>query len=156
MNIDVVRIHFKDKGCDEYSYKYLPFEYCCDRLKNFDYIEFNAEYDRSDPNAYCDENDNIIPGFSITFEEPVAWEDYNDTVYYRIDCCPFCGQKININIVREEDRTGQYAAMKHLSEVKNELSLKTDSKSEYYKLFSEIREIDQEINEFMDFGEYKE
>ena len=33
MNIDVVRIHFKDKGCDEYSYKYLPFEYCCDRLK---------------------------------------------------------------------------------------------------------------------------
>lgn len=156
MNIDVVRIHFKDKGCDEYSYKYLPFEYCCDRLKNFDYIEFNAEYDRSDPNAYCDENGNIIPGFSITFEEPVAWEDYNDTVYYRIDYCPFCGQKININIVREEDRAGQYAVMKYLREVKNELSLKTDSKSEYYKLFSEIREIDQEINEFMDFGEYKE
>ena len=46
--------------------------------------------------------------------------------------------------------------MKYLREVKNELSLKTDSKSEYDKLFSEMREIDQEINEFMDFGEYKE
>ena len=34
MNIDVVRIHFKDNyGDDKYSYKYLPFQYCCDNLK---------------------------------------------------------------------------------------------------------------------------
>ena len=86
----------------------------------------------------------------------MAWEDYDEPVYHRINYCPFCGQKININIVREEDRTGQYAVMKYLREVKNELNLKTDSKSEYDKLFSEMREIDQEINEFMNFGEYKE
>lgn len=156
MNIDVVRIHFKDEGCDEYAYKYLPFEYCCDRLKNFEHIKFNDEYDYSDPNVYCDDSGNIIPGFSFCVEEPVAWENYTDTAYHRINYCPFCGQKININVVREEDRTGQYAVMKYLREVKNELSLKTDSKSEYYKLLSEMREIDQETNEFMDFGEYKE
>ena len=154
MNIDVVRVHFKDKGCDEYSYKYLPFEYCCDRLKNFDYIEFNAEYDRSGPNAYCDENDNIIPGFSITFDEPVAWEDYNDTVYYRIDYCPFCGQKININIVREEDKSYQYAVMSALRDSKKELSLKTDSKSEYDRLRNEVRDIDAKLDEFWGFGKY--
>ena len=35
MNIDVVRIHFKDNyGDDKYSYKYLPFQYCCEYLKN--------------------------------------------------------------------------------------------------------------------------
>lgn len=155
MNIDVIRIHFKDEGRDEYSYKYLPFEYCCDKLKNFNYIEFNAEYDRNDPNAYCDEYDNIIPGFSITFEEPVAWEDYTDTVYYRINCCPFCGQKININIVREEDKSYQYAVMSALRDSKKELSVKTDSKSEYDKLRNEVRDIDAKLCEFWGFGEYK-
>ena len=157
MNIDVVRIHYQDNyGDDEYSYKYLPFQYCCDKLKDFEYIKFNDECNYSDPNEYLDKEGSVVPGFSITFEKPVAWGDYAEPVYHRINYCPFCGQKININIVREEDRTGQYAAMKRLREVKNELSLKTDSKSEYDKLFSEMREIDQEINEFIDFGEYKE
>ena len=139
MNIDVIRIHYQDNyGDDNYSYKYIPFEYCCDKLKDSEYIKFNDEYNYNDPNEYLDKEGNVVP------------------VYHRINYCPFCGQKININVVREEDRTGQYAVMKYLREVKNELSLKTDSKSEYDKLFSEMREIDQEINEFMDFGEYKE
>lgn len=155
MNIDVVRIHYQDKdGWDNYSYKYIPFKYCCDKLKDFEYIKFNDEYNYNDPNEYLDEEGNVVPGFSITFEEPVAWEDYTEPVYHRINYCPFCGQKININVVREEDRTGQYAVMEYLREVKNELRLKTDSKSECCKLLSEMREIDQEINEFMDFGEY--
>lgn len=155
MNIDVIRIRYQDKdGRDNYSYKYIPFEYCCDKLKDSEYIKFNDECNYNDPNVYLDNEGNVVPGFSITFEEPVAWEDYTEPVYHRINYCPFCGQKININVVREEDRTSQYAAMKHLREVKNELSLKTDSRSEYGKLFSEMREIDQEINDFMDFGEY--
>ena len=155
MNIDVIRIHYQDKdGWDNYSYKYIPFEYCCDKLKNAEYIVFSDDYDYLDPNDCCDEYDYTIPRFSITIDEPVAWEDYTEPAYYKINYCPFCGQKININVVREEDRTGQYAVMKYLREVKNELSLKTDSKSEYDKLFSEMREIDQEINEFMSFGEY--
>lgn len=155
MNIDVVKIHFKENGCDEYAYKYLPFEYCCDRLKNFSYIEFNAEYDQNDPNAYCDENDNIIPGFSITFEELVAWEDYTDTVHYRINYCPFCGQKININIIREEDKSCQYSVMSTLRDSKRGLSLKTDSKSECDRLYKEIEELDNKLNELWEFGEYK-
>ena len=155
MDINVVRIHYQEKdGWDNYSYKYLPFEYCCDKLKNTDYIVFSDDYDYLDPNDYCDEYDNTIPGFSFYCEEPQAWEELPENCYYRIGYCPFCGQKININVVREEDRTSQYAVMKYLREVKNELSLKTDSKSEYDKLFSEMREIDQEINEFMSFGEY--
>ena len=155
MNIDVIRIHYQDNyGDDNYSYKYIPFEYCCDELKDSEYIKFNDECNYNDPNEYLDKEGNVVPGFSITFEEPVVWEGYTEPVYHRINYCPFCGQKININVAREEDRTGQYATMKHLREVKNELSLKTDSKSEYDKLFSEMREIDQEINEFMDFGEY--
>lgn len=94
MNIDVIRIHYQDKdGWDDYSYKYIPFEYCCDKLKDSEYIKFNDECDRNDPNAYCDENDNIIPGFSITFEEPVAWEYYDEPIYHRINYCPFCGRK---------------------------------------------------------------
>ena len=155
MNIDVIRIHYQDKdGWDNYSYKYIPFEYCCDKLKNAEYIVFSDDYDYLDPNDCCDEYDCTIPRFSVIVDKPVAWEDYTESAYYKINYCPFCGQKININVVREEDRTGQYAVMKYLREVNNELSLKTDSKSEYDKLFSEMREIDQEINEFMSFGEY--
>lgn len=156
MNIDVVRIHFKEKGCDEYSYKYIPFEYCCDKLKDSEYIKFNDEYNYNDPNEYFDKEENVIPGFSITFEEPVAWEDYTEPVYHRINYCPFCGQKININIVREEDKSYQYAVMSALRDSKKELSLKTDSKSEYDRLCNEIKDLDAKLGEFWNFGEYKE
>ena len=45
MNIDIVRIHFKDNyGDDEYSYKYLPFQYCCEYLKNCPVISFGTEW----------------------------------------------------------------------------------------------------------------
>ena len=156
MNIDVIRIRFKDKGYDEYSYKYLPFEYCCDKLKNCDYIVFSNDYDYSEPDEYCDVYDNTIPGFSIWREEPQAWEELPENCYYRIGYCPFCGQKININIVREEDKSYQYAVMSALRDSKNELSLKTDSKSEYNRLYREMRELDQKLNnEFWNFGEYK-
>lgn len=156
MNIDVVRVHFKEKGCDEYSYKYLPFQYCCDKLKNAEYIVFGDDYDYLDPNDCCDEYDYTIPRFSITVDEPVDWEDYTELAYYKINYCPFCGQKININIVRDEDKSYQYAVMSALRDSKKELSLKTDSKSEYDRLCNEIKDLDAKLGEFWNFGEYKE
>lgn len=156
MNIDVVRIHFKDNyGDDKYSYKYLPFQYCCDNLKNFEHIEFNDEYDCRNPNDYCDECDNTIPGFSVCVEEPVPWEDMGNLCYYRIGYCPFCGQKININIARKEDRSADYSTMSTLRGLLKERIKSTDSKKESDSLDKEIKELDRKINEMWNFGEYK-
>ena len=155
MNIDIVRIHFKSDYGDEYSYKYLPFEYCCDNLKNFEHVEFNDEYDYHNPNDYCDEYDNTIPGFSICVEEPVPWEDMGQLCYYRIGYCPFCGQKININIVKDEDRSADYFTMSTLRGLLKERSKNTDSKKECEELDKETKELDRKINEMWSFGEYK-
>ena len=46
--------------------------------------------------------------------------------YYRIGYCPFCGQKININIAREEDRSADYSTMSTLRGLLKERIKSTD------------------------------
>lgn len=157
MNIDVVKIRFKNEyGDNEVSYKYLPFECCCEKLKNFEHIDFSDEYDCLNPNDYDDEDGATIPGFSICVEEPVAWEDMGELCYYRIGYCPFCGEKININVVREEDKSEKYLDLIALRKQKEELRRKTDSKKEYDELSESVRKINESINEMWGFNEYKD
>ena len=44
--------------------------------------------------------------------------------------------------------------MSALRDSKKELSLKTDSKSEYDRLRNEVRDIDAKLDEFWGFGKY--
>lgn len=75
--------------------------------------------------------------------------------YYRIGYCPFCGQKININIARKEDRSADYSTMSTLRGLLKERIESTDSKKESDSLDKEIKELDRKINEMWNFGEYK-
>ena len=75
--------------------------------------------------------------------------------YYRIDYCPFCGQKININTVREEDKSADYSTMSTLRGLLKERYDNNDSKKESDELDKEIKELDRKINEMWSFGEYE-
>lgn len=156
MNIDIVRIHFKDNyGDDEYSYKYLPFQYCCEYLKNCPVISFGTECNTIvDDDGYLTETDVELPHFSVSWDEPIPYEDDTWSYYSKITHCPFCGASINVNVVKEEDMASQYATMNKLRDSKNEIRRNTDSLKERDKLNKEISELDEKINEFMSFGEY--
>lgn len=151
MNINVVKIRFKfQNNIDEYTYKYYPFQYCCEQLKDYPAIEFDTELDDS-----LNENwEDVVPRFSIMREEPVVWEDYTDTIYTKINYCPFCGQKININIVGEEDWTARYASLEAEKDAKKAKMNKTDSKTESARLEKEIGEINYKLNGMYYFNEY--
>lgn len=155
MNIDVVRIHFKDNyGDDEYSYKYLPFQYCCERLKNCPAISFGTECNTIvDDDGYLTETDVELPHFSVSWSEPIPYEDDTWSYYSKITHCPFCGASINVNVVKEEDMTSQYATMNKLRDSKNEVRRNTDSLKEKDRLNEEICELDEKINGLWNFGE---
>jgi len=91
MNIDIVRIHFKDNyGDDEYSYKYLPFQYCCEYLKNCPVISFGTECNTIvDDDGYLTETDVELPHFSVSWDEPIPYEDDTWSYYSKITHCPF-------------------------------------------------------------------
>lgn len=157
MNIDIIKIHFKDKNLgDEFTYKYLPFEYCCGKLKAFEKIIFCEELDALDPNDTIDDTDRVYPRFAFCTEEYDPWEELPYDYYYKIDYCPFCGEKININIVNEIDKTEAYTNLDNrLVFLKYEVS-QTDSVKAKTLFEKEIDEIRKKMDDMWEFGEYRE
>ena len=107
-----------------------------------------------DDDGYLNETDVELPHFSISWDEPIPYEDDTWSYYSKITHCPFCGASINVNVVKEEDMASQYATMNKLRDSKNEIRRKTDSLKEKDKLNEEIRELDEKINGLWNFGEY--
>lgn len=157
MNIDVVKIHFKDNyGDDKYSYKYFPFEYCCERLKHCPVISFGTECNTVvDEDGYLTEIDVELPHFSISWDEPIPYENDTWSYYSKITHCPFCGASINVNVIKEEDKTVEYTKSNSLRDELNIRRRETDSKKEHEELDRKIRKLDEEINEMWNFEEYK-
>lgn len=92
---------------DEVSYKYKPMSFCCHELARNPLIELVAgEYDVT-------ENYISEPQFCIAdYDEWTEWEeDFKQDNYYPIKFCPFCGEKIETEIIREEDVSDGYAQL---------------------------------------------
>ena len=106
MNIDVVRIHFKDNyGDDKYSYKYLPFQYCCDNLKNCPVISFGTECNTIvDDDGYLTETDVELPHFSVSWDEPIN------------EKCPECGSILVKKVTKKSEK--HFCSNKECSYVK--------------------------------------
>lgn len=157
MNIDIVRIHFKDKELGEQSaYKYLPYEYCCDKLKGFSRIFLCNELDSMDTNNGIDEDGNLIPGFSLCVDEEEPWEEGTWAYYYRIDYCPFCGEKININVVNDVDKSELYTKLENCYKAFKEAAEETDSVKTKNRLEEEIEQVRRKMTDMWEFGEYDE
>ena len=125
MRIEVVKVKFDD----EYSYKYLPFKYCCEKLKHNPNISLNTEYEtQQDFCTNCEFQDKFgeeceickaitaskyddnFPSFKMCRTEIIHdWEDeFEQTYYLSIEFCPHCGEKIEIVCVKEIDKTEEF------------------------------------------------
>lgn len=132
----------------EVSYKVLNIERCCDKLINSKNTRLNKAYDEHGCYDYDSEEDYSVKLFRK--EEWTDWEDtFSENYYEKIDYCPFCGEKIIVEIVNEIDKTGEY---KELQKQRSELwkkCCKTDSKKKEETLRQQVNELDIKINNIL-------
>lgn len=151
MQINIVKIHYGDN----ISYKYKPFSYCCEALKeNKTIILTDEDFVDNDLRNWYDDT----PKFCCSTREQItSYEDSWDEVKnFPIQFCPHCGEKINISVVDEIDLSSTYNALKKEKEEAREKSYQTDSKKETSMLEARIRELDKKIRWYWALEEWKE
>lgn len=148
MKVELVKLIFDENR----SYKYKPMSFCCDKLKDNPIIELIDAY------QYEDDTSDDIPKMCLDYHyEWSDWgEDMEDDRYYPLKFCPFCGEKIDIEVVGEEDHTERYKKLE--SERKDFWSevMATDSKSQEECLRRKVKELDRKIDYYYDLREYIE
>lgn len=135
---------------DNIRYKYKPYSYCCQGIK-----EAIEEYMIIDFNDSLDEYD--VEGNSASFKITKNWEDYDgyvDVRYYGIKYCPFCGEKISIIVDKIEYKQNELDKLKQKSKSIKEKCRKEDSKKKAQTLEKQYRDIDRSVDSFYTFGEY--
>ena len=151
MKIELIKQKFD--GIEKYKYK--PFSWCCNNIKENPCISFDNDlYENED-----DYEEDYLPGFAIFHTIPYGdWDsDYiwEQSVYYKINHCPFCGEPIEIVVVAEEDIDELYRS---LSKQHDELWKKynrTDSKKKAAELEKQIKELNDKIDWLYRLAEYK-
>lgn len=137
---------------DEVSYKYKPMSFCCHELARNPLIELVAgEYDVT-------ENYISEPQFCIAdYEEWTEWgEEFYRDDYYPIKFCPFCGEKIETEIIREEDVSDEYAQLERERDILCKGARVTDSKSKEEDLRRKVRELENKLDYYNELRKYNE
>lgn len=172
MKIKVVEQLIKEDGCPRIVHKYLPLEYCCGKLEHTRYIELTDELLSfcsvcdADDHFDCPDNCNIAAfdndrqvNISFCYDDtrPEPWEDYyrTDTYYIPLDYCPFCGEKIEVEVIKREDITEKYLEAKKNYEEIHRKWMRCDSIKKRDVLEKEWRKWINEMDYMIKFGEYK-
>lgn len=150
MKIELIRQKFNDTR----SYKFKPFSWCCDKIKENPCISFSdsVEIDSNNLDNYLDD-ECTFPAFALCHTE----SDYDDIewdTYYRINHCPFCGEKIDISVTGEEDVDDYYKILCKQREELWKKYNKTDSKKKAQELYDKVHELDNQIDWLYQLSEY--
>lgn len=127
---------------DMESYKILNITKCCDKLIKSENICLNSQYDEHE--FY----DNAEYSMKLQRDQ----NDYDGdliTYYEKIDYCPFCGEKIQIEFTKEVDKTEEY---NKLEAERSELNTKyrnTDSIRKRDKINEKLRELNAKLNSML-------
>lgn len=117
------------------GFKILSLTDCCKKIRDCPVID-----------VFVDDVDRPIVAIEET-RHVYDWDDEYDLTYlYEIKRCPFCGKKIEVSVIKEEDVTDEYFSLK---KKRNELWDKfnnIDSIKEREELYKEIRDLDNKIN----------
>ncbi len=152
MKIELIKLKFNDT-C---AYKYKSFTLCCDEIKNDKAIVFTGE-DINDIGGEYEDDGIFIPQFCNSHTEVItSYEDeWEQTDNYPIQFCPHCGEKIEISVVNESDVSDKYDELTKQRERLWNKCCRTDSKREESKLKEQVRDLDDQINDFYELNEWK-
>ena len=127
----------------ETSYRDTNIATCCGRMEKSPCIILNNSYDAMAKQS----------SYSVKLIETESHSDYEggfdtDEDYYKIDYCPFCGSRIIVEIVKQEDKTALYVELKNKRDEMWKECQMTDSKSKAEDLRQDVRRLDKEIEDF--------
>lgn len=151
MKIELIRLKFDDT----HSYKYKPFQYCCNEIQNDKAIIFTGgDLIHSDD---CWDDERYIPQLCTSYTEVImSYEDeWEQTDNYPIQFCPHCGEKIEISVVDEIDVSDKYNELYKQREDLWQRCQRTDSKKEESELRKQVRKLDDQIDDFYELDEWK-
>lgn len=136
MDIKVEKWKFDDTK----SYKILELKKCCDEIINSNTITLCDDY-----------NEGSDADYSVKLSQyhcEHSYEDYFDHyTYENIKYCPFCGEKINIEIVSVINKDNCYIELSNKRDSVWSKINKTDSKKKESLLRNELMELDNKINQ---------
>lgn len=161
MKIDVEKWFVKDKKNKTYdivSYKVLNKEFCCEGIKRLP-VDLHYTVPEYDVDNFCNRYDDSGLVLGLMFEELYTWYDGEDTQedirYHVIGYCSMCGEKIEIDIVREVDKTEEYNTLKSKHDEILKKWHKCDSKKESAELEKQKRELSNSINSYYETDSIK-
>lgn len=146
MKIQVIQREFNGNK----SYKICDCKYCCEGIKKLPNIDFYFKQTENsdsliDSNYDCSDI-GVMLRKKVIYE---SWEDrFEEEYYYKLNYCPICGEKIEIEIVDNVDITKEYERLKKECDAINKQCRQTDSKKKEKELISKRRQIDMEIESF--------
>lgn len=147
MKIDLVKI--KLSQCDKYKYK--PIKWCCDEIKNNPMTLFTKDDLVRIEGWGCQKH----PQMCLNFDYVVDYEDnYEITKNYSIKYCPWCGEKIDINVVDELDMISRERKIFNELEKLHEKRNKSDSISERTRLSKKEELLRDEIDKMYELDEW--
>ena len=127
---------------DAHSYKIKSLTKCCDEIINSDVVTLVEDYENGDDTDYS------VKLREANYEYDSYDDTYDDyTTYESIKHCPFCGERIDIEIVEIIDKNEEYSKLTQLRDELWNKYKKTDSIKKSNKLQQEVRELDRKINE---------
>jgi hypothetical protein len=155
MKIQVIQREFKSHGSYDRSYKICNCEYCCEGIKQIPNIDFYFEVAENTDNPIEDEYGygfdlGVMLQHSVTYHDPWDYDDYGyeQEYYYKLNCCPICGEKIEVEIVDNIDITTEFESLQKERDEVHKKWTKTDSikkKNEYEK---RRHELDRKMESF--------
>ncbi len=147
MKIQVIQREFNDTK----SYKICDCKYCCDGIKKLPGINFYFEETNNTDNP-IEDNYGYGLDLGVMLEKVSEYHDWGDTFtekyYYKLNYCPICGEKIEIEIVDNIDVTKEYEELSKERDEIHKKYMKTDSKKKSRELELQRRELDRKINDF--------
>lgn len=159
---------------NETKYKYLPLEYCCDKMRLNPMLNLTSECDENNY-VFCDECEERwnpwadcnqkcgIRMDSKTFELPhikmfrqvYDEDDFPVDESISIKYSPHCGEKINISVVGEVDITNLVKELENKYIAAREKYDNCDSIKQRKALYEEMKKADNEYEDVFRFGEFK-
>ena len=148
MKIQVIERKFKAHDSIQKSYKIVNCEYCCEGIKELPNIDFFFQHTENTDNPMADDCEwnqdlGVMLKNEVTYHDSWDYDDYGYTeqYYYKLNFCPICGEKIEIEVIDSIDVTEEYENLSKEREAIHKKWTRTDSikkQNEYYSIRHEL------------------
>lgn len=162
---------------NETRYKYLPLEYCCDKMRLNPMLDLTDDHN-NDSNVFCFEceegrwnpflpedvcktcgcngNDEScdLPRMKM-IRSVYDYDDFPNDESVSIMYCPHCGEKIDVSVAGEIDITNLVKELEEKYIAAKEKYDQCDSIKQRNILYKEMQKAANEYDEIFEFGEFK-